>query len=113
MRRFFITFEAVSEGHPDKVADQIADAILDEMIRQDKYSRCSCEVMAGNNYVVIAGEISSFAWIDYNNFVRKIIRDIGYDKEEYGFYCKTAAILNAVNRQSPEVAKLVRRTSSK
>lgn len=113
MRRFFITAEAVTEGHPDKVADQIADAILDEMIRQDKYGRCSCEVMVGNNYAVIGGEINSLAWIDYNTLVRKVIRDIGYDNEEYGFYCKTAAIFNMVNRQSPEVAKPVRRPAGK
>lgn len=113
MRKFFITFEAVSEGHPDKIADQVADAVLDEMIRQDKYGRCSCEAMVGNNYIVIGGEINSLAWIDYNNFVRKIIRDIGYDKEEYGFCGKTAAILNTVNRQSPEVSRLIRRAGSK
>jgi len=103
----------VAEGHPDKVADQIADAVLDEMIRQDKYGRCSCEVMVGNNYAVIGGEINSMAWIDYNTLVRKVVRDIGYDKEEYDFYCKTMAIFNMVNRQSFEVAKLVRRPSSK
>ena len=84
MRKFFITSEAVSEGHPDKIADQIADAILDEMIKQDKYGRCSCEVMVGNGYAVVGGEINSFAWIDYNNLVRKIIRDVGFDNEEYG-----------------------------
>ncbi|MFZ3074104.1 MAG: methionine adenosyltransferase [Minisyncoccales bacterium] len=113
MRRFFITSESVTEGHPDKIADQIADAVLDEVIRQDKYGRCSCEVMVGNNYAVIGGEINSFAWVDYNNFVRKIIREIGYDKEEYDFYCKSAAIFNTVNRQSSEVSNLVRRAGSK
>ena len=113
MRRFFITAEAVTEGHPDKVCDQIADAILDEMIRQDKYGRCSCEVMAGNNYVVVGGEINSPAWIDYNTLVRKVIREIGYDRPEFDFYCKSAAIFNMVNRQSPDVAKLVGRSGGK
>jgi len=113
MRKFFITSEAICEGHPDKIADQIADAILDEMIRQDKYGRCSCEVMVGNNYIVVGGEINSFAWIDYNNFVRKIIHDIGYDKQELGFECKTAAIFNTINRQSPEVSHLVGHAGSK
>jgi S-adenosylmethionine synthetase len=113
MRKFFITSEAVCEGHPDKIADQIADAVLDEIIRQDKYGRCSCEVMVGNGYAVIGGEINSFAWVDYNNFVRKIIRDIGYDRQELGFYCKTIAIFNTVNRQSPEVSRLVRRAGSR
>lgn len=113
MRRFFITSEAVGEGHPDKIADQIADAVLDEVIKQDKYGRCSCEVMTGNSYVVVGGEINSFAWIDYNNFVRKIIRDIGYDRPDMDFYCKSVAIFNTVNRQSPEVARLIRRAGSK
>jgi len=113
MRRFFITAEAVAEGHPDKVADQIADAILDEVLRQDKYGRCSCEIMAGNNYVVVGGEINSLAWVDYNMLVRKVIRDIGYDRPEYDFYCKSAAVFNMVNRQSAEVAKMVRRSGSK
>jgi S-adenosylmethionine synthetase len=113
MRKIFITSEAVSEGHPDKIADQIADAILDEMIKQDKYGRCSCEVMVGNSYVVVGGEINSFAWIDYNNLVRKVIRDVGFDKEEYGFYCKDLSILNAVNRQSPDVARMIRRAGSR
>jgi len=113
MRKFFITFEAVSEGHPDKIADQIADAVLDEMIKQDKYGRCSCEVMVGNSYAVVGGEINSLTWIDYNNLVRKIIRDIGYDREELGFYCKNISILNAINRQSPDVARLVRRAGSR
>ncbi len=113
MRKFLITSEAVTEGHPDKIADQVADAILDEAIRQDKYSRCSCEVMVGNNYAVVGGEINSYAWIDYNNFVRKVVRDIGYDREELEFYCKTVAIFNTVNRQSPEVSRLVRRTGSR
>jgi len=81
---FILSSESVSEGHPDKIADQIADAILDEMLRQDKYGRCACEVMVGNNYAIIGGEINSLALIDYNNLVRKVIRDIGYDKEEYG-----------------------------
>jgi S-adenosylmethionine synthetase len=113
MRKFFITSEAVSEGHPDKIADQIADAILDEMIKQDKYGRCSCEVMVGNGYTVVGGEINSFAWIDYNDLVRKIIRDVGFDKEEYGFYCKDLSIMNAVNRQSPDVARMIRRAGSR
>lgn len=113
MRKFFITFESVTEGHPDKIADQIADAVLDEMIKQDKYGRCSCEVMVGNSYAVVGGEINSFAWIDYNNLVRKVIRDVGFDKEEYGFYCKNLSILNAVNRQSPDVARMVHRAGSR
>ncbi|MCU0653504.1 MAG: methionine adenosyltransferase [Candidatus Pacebacteria bacterium] len=113
MRRFLITAEAVTEGHPDKIADQIADAILDEIIKQDKYGKCSCEIMVGNNYVVVGGEINSMAWVDYNGLIRKVIKDIGYDKEGYGFCHKNTAIMNAVNRQSADVGRLVRRAGSK
>lgn len=113
MRRFFITAESVTEGHADKIADQISDAILDEIIRQDRRGRCAAEVMVGNSYVVIGGEMNTFAWIDYNSLVRKVIRDIGYDKEEYGFFCKTVAILNTVNRQSPDVSRAVGKAGSK
>ncbi len=113
MRRFLITSESVTEGHPDKICDQVADAILDEVIKQDKYGRVACEVMAGNSYVIVGGEITTTAWVDFNSLVRKVISDIGYDKEEYGFYCKSVAILNAVTRQSPDIARGIRRAGSK
>lgn len=113
MRKFLITAESVTEGHPDKVADQLADAILDEVIKQDKYGRVACEIMVGNSYVIIGGEITTLAWVDFNNLVRKVIRDIGYDQEEYGFFCKNVAILNAVSRQSPDIARGVRKAGTK
>lgn len=113
MRKSYITSESVTEGHPDKIADQIADAILDEVIRQDKYGRVACEVMVGNSYAIIGGEISSSAWIDFNNLTRKVIRDIGYDQESHGFYCKNVAIMNAVSRQSPDIARGIRKAGSK
>lgn len=112
MRKFLITAEAVCEGHADKIADQIADAILDEVIKQDKRGRTAIEVMAGGNFVVLGGEIDTFAWVDFNKLVRKVIRDAGYDKEEYGFFCKTVAVLNALSRQSPDVARAVGRAGS-
>lgn len=113
MRKFLITSESVTEGHSDKIADQIADAILDEVIKQDKYGRVSCEVMVGNSYVIIGGEVNTFAWIDFNNLVRKVIRDIGYDEEDYGFYCKNVAILNALNRQSEDISRAIKRAGSR
>ena len=112
MRKFLITAEAVCEGHADKVADQIADAILDDVIRQDKRGRCAIEVMVGGNFVILGGEIDTFAWVDYNKLVRKVIRDIGYDKEEYGFFCKTVTVLNALSRQSPDISRAVGRAGS-
>jgi S-adenosylmethionine synthetase len=113
MRKTFITSESVTEGHPDKVADQIADAILDEVIKQDKFGRVACEVMVGNSFAIIGGEISTLAWIDFNTLIRKVIRDIGYNREDYGFYCQNVTILNAVNRQSPDIARGIRKTGSK
>lgn len=112
MRKTYITSESVTEGHPDKVADQVADAILDEVIRQDKYGRVACEVMVGNSYAIIGGEISSSAWIDFNTLTRKVIREIGYDQENHGFYCKNVAIMNAVSRQSPDIARGIRKAGS-
>jgi len=113
MRKFLITAESVTEGHPDKVADQLADAILDEVIKQDKYGRVACEIMVGNSYVIIGGEITTLAWVDFNNLVRKVIRDIGYDQEEYGFFCENVAILNAVSRQSSDIARGVKKAGTK
>lgn len=113
MRKTYITSESVTEGHPDKVADQIADAVLDEVIRQDKFGRVACEVMVGNSYVIIGGEISTSAWIEFDTLVRKVIREIGYDNESHGFYCKNVTILNAISRQSPDIARGVRKAGSK
>lgn len=113
MRKFLITTEAVCEGHADKIADQIADAILDEILKQDKHGRSAIEVMVGSEFIVLSGEINTFAWIDYNKLVRRVIKEIGYDKEEYGFFYKTIAIINAFNKQSPDVAQAIGRTASR
>jgi S-adenosylmethionine synthetase len=112
MRKFLITAEAVCEGHTDKIADQVADAILDEIIKQDKRGRSAVEVMVGLNFIVLGGEIGTFAWVDYNKLVRKVVREAGYEKEEYGFFCKTVAIMNALSRQSTEISRAVGRTGS-
>lgn len=113
MEKTFLTSESVSPGHPDKVADQIADAILDEILKQDKFARVACEVMIGNGYVIVGGEITTKAWIDINNLVRAVIRDIGYNKPEYGFDYRTVGIFNTIHGQSPDIAQGVRKTGTK
>lgn len=113
MKNYLFTSESMACGHPDKVADQIADAILDEVLRQDKYGRVACEVAVGMGYVIVGGEITTAAWVDVNNLVRKVIKDIGYDKPEYGFDYRTVAIFNTINEQSPDIARGVRKTGTK
>ncbi len=103
-KKNLFTSESVSEGHPDKVCDQIADAILDECLRQDPHSRVACEVFATTNFVMIGGEITSKAKVDYKKVARDVIRDIGYTKKDYGFSDKTAKILVKMHQQSPDIA---------
>jgi len=112
-RNFYHTSESVSDGHPDKICDQIADAILDEIISQDKKARVACEVFTGKGYVIIGGEITTSAWIDTNRIVREVLRDIGYNKPEYGFDFQTVAVLNAIVEQSPDIARGVKKTGEK
>jgi len=111
--RFFFTSESVTNGHPDKIADQIADAILDEILKQDKYGRVACEVSVGMSYVIIGGEITTRARVDVNNLARQVIKDIGYNKPEYGFDYRTIAVFNAIHGQSPDIARGVRKTGTK
>jgi len=113
LKKYLFTSESVAPGHPDKVADAIADAILDETLKQDKYSRSACEVFVGMGYVVVGGEISTKAWIDVNNTVRKVIQEIGYNKPEYGFDYRTAAVFNTIHEQSQDIARGVKKTASK
>ena len=103
-KKNLFTSESVSEGHPDKVCDQIADAILDECLKQDPTSRVACEVFATTNFVMIGGEITSKAKVDYKRVAKDVIRDIGYTKKEYGFSDKTAKILVKMHQQSPDIA---------
>lgn len=103
-KKNLFTSESVSEGHPDKVCDQIADAILDECLKQDPTSRVACEVFATTNFVMIGGEITSKAKVDYKKVARDVIRDIGYTKKDYGFSDKTAKILVKMHQQSPDIA---------
>ncbi|GBR73210.1 S-adenosylmethionine synthetase [Candidatus Termititenax aidoneus] len=103
--RHFFTSESISEGHPDKVADQISDAILDACLEQDKNSRVACETLVTTNLVVIAGEITTTAKIDYEKIARQVIDDIGYNKDEYGFNAVTCRVEVHIHQQSPDIAQ--------
>lgn len=98
------TSESVSEGHPDKMADQISDAILDALLERDKDSRVACETMIKTGMVIVAGEITTEAYVDVENIVRDVINDIGYNHSESGFDSNTCAVLNAIGSQSPDIA---------
>jgi S-adenosylmethionine synthetase len=98
------TSESVSEGHPDKMADQISDAILDAIIAEDKEARVACETMVKTGMVIIAGEITTSAWIDLEELCREVILDIGYNSSDVGFDGASCAIINAIGKQSPDIA---------
>lgn len=104
MSHFIFTSESVSEGHPDKLADQISDVIVDAVLALDPKSRVACETMVKTGMVVLAGEITTEAWVDIEELVRKLVCDIGYDNSEVGFDGKTCAIINAIGKQSPDIA---------
>ena len=105
------TSESVSEGHPDKMADQISDAILDALLDQDKGSRVACETMIKTGMVVVAGEITTDAYVDVEGLVREVVNDIGYNNSESGFDSNTCAVLNAIGKQSPDIAMGVDETA--
>lgn len=103
-RNYLFTSESVSEGHPDKIADQISDAILDAIIEQDIKSRVACETLVKTGMVLIAGEITTSAWVDMEHIARNVIRQIGYIDSELGFEADACAILTAIGKQSPDIA---------
>ncbi|MBI5435700.1 MAG: methionine adenosyltransferase [Nitrosomonadales bacterium] len=105
MSEFLFTSESVSEGHPDKVADQISDAIVDAILAQDKYSRIAAETLCNTGLVVLAGEITTSANVDYQQVARDTIKRIGYDNTEYGIDYKGCAVLVAYDKQSPDIAQ--------
>ncbi|HET7675754.1 MAG TPA: methionine adenosyltransferase [Gammaproteobacteria bacterium] len=109
-RNYLFTSESVSEGHPDKVADQISDAVLDQILRQDAHARVACETLVKTGMVIVAGEIGTTAWVDLEEVVRPIIRHIGY-RAEMGFDWETCAVLNAIGKQSPDIAQGVDRAT--
>ena len=102
--RHLFTSESVSEGHPDKVCDQISDAVFDAHLAQDPKARVACETLVTTGSVVVAGEITSKAVVDIQKLVRKVIQEIGYNRAEYGFDAKTCGIFTAVQQQSPDIA---------
>ncbi len=102
--RFLFTSESVTEGHPDKIADQISDAILDACLEQDSYSRVACETLTATGLVVIAGEITTRAYVDFQTLVRGVIASIGYDNALYGFDSNTCAVISSINKQSGDIA---------
>jgi S-adenosylmethionine synthetase len=104
LKDFFFTSESVSEGHPDKMCDQISDAILDSLLAKDPQSRVACETLAKTGMVVVAGEITTDALVSYPDIVRKVVRDIGYTSSEMGFDADTCAVLIALDRQSSDIA---------
>ncbi len=112
-KNYFLTSESVCPGHPDKIADQIADTILDAILKEDKYARVACEVFVSKGYVIVGGEITTKAWVDINSLVRETIKEIGYEKPEYGFDWRTVAVLNTISEQSPDISRGVRKTGTK
>ena len=108
---FLFTSESVSEGHPDKIADQISDAILDAIIAEDPGARVACETMVKTGVVIVAGEITTSAWVDFEEIVRTTVLEIGYNDSDVGFDGASCAVLNAVGKQSPNIAQGVDRGS--
>jgi len=103
--KYFITSESVGAGHPDKVCDQISDAVLDQVLKEDPKGRVACETFITTGLVIVGGEITTTTYIDVHKLVRKVLKDIGYTDIKYGFSADTCSILNAINSQSPDIAQ--------
>ena len=97
------TSESVSEGHPDKIADQISDAVLDAIIAEDKFARVACETLVKTGVAIIAGEVTTTAWVDLEQIVRDVITDIGYNSSDVGFDGATCGVMNIIGKQSPDI----------
>src|SRR5271163_4989723 len=102
---FLFTSESVTEGHPDKIADQISDGVLDAVLAEDPYGRVACETLVNTGLVVVAGEITTSVRLDIPELVRGTVREIGYDDATYGFDCHTCAVISTIDRQSPDIAQ--------
>lgn len=103
-RKFLFTSESVTEGHPDKIADQISDAILDAMLRDDPFSRVACETMVTTGLAIVAGEVTTRTYVDIPGIVRETVRDIGYTRAKYGFDYETCGVISTIDKQSPDIA---------
>ncbi|MPV86549.1 methionine adenosyltransferase [Ostreibacterium oceani] len=108
---YLFTSESVSEGHPDKIADQISDAVLDHILAKDKHARVACETLIKTGMVIVAGEVATSTWVDLEEIVRQQIKTIGYTSSEVGFDSETCAVLNAIGKQSGDIAQGVDRAS--
>ena len=104
MEKLFFTSESGTEGHPDKMCDQISDAILDEMLKQDPMSRVACETCCTTGLVLVMGEVTTHAYVDIQKVVRETVRQIGYDRAKYGFDCDTCGVIVSLDEQSPDIA---------
>src|SRR3954465_7809381 len=102
---YLFTSESVTEGHPDKVADQISDGVLDAVLRDDPYGRVACETLVNTGLIVVSGEITTETYVDIPDIARETVRRIGYDDGAYGFDCHTCAVINAIDKQSPDIAQ--------
>ena len=111
--KFLFTSESVSMGHPDKLADQISDGVLDALFAQDPYSRVACETMVTTGMAIVAGEITTKAVIDYADVVRQVIREVGYTDDEMGICADTCAVMLSLDRQSPDIAMGVNEDAAK
>lgn len=109
---FLFTSESVSEGHPDKIADQISDAVLDALIAQDPYARVACETLVKTGMVFVAGEITTHAWVDIEKITRQVISDIGYNSSAIGFDAASCAIITSIGKQSADIAMGVNKPSA-
>jgi S-adenosylmethionine synthetase len=102
---YLFTSESVTEGHPDKIADQISDGVLDAVLRDDPTGRVACETLVNTGLIVVSGEISTSTYVDIQEIARETVRRIGYDNATYGFDCDTCAVINAIDKQSPDIAQ--------
>jgi S-adenosylmethionine synthetase len=104
INKHLFTSESVTEGHPDKIADQISDGVLDAILGKDPYGRVACETLLTTGLVIVAGEITTEAWVDIPKIVRETVREIGYTRAKYGFDCDTCGVITAIDTQSPDIA---------
>jgi len=102
---FLFTSESMTEGHPDKICDQISDAVLDEILAQDPLARVACETMAGAGFIIVGGEITTRAKINIDKIARSVLEDVGYTKPEYGFDYKSVGVLTSIHEQSADIAR--------